>query len=138
MRESQCIFCRISDGTATAHIVWQDADHVAFLDINPITAGHVLLIPRTHVTWVEDLSPDSYAKLFACVRMLAPRVAAAAGAPHTGIAIEGYGVPHVHVHLVPVRRGGDLDPCRQSRASEAELEASAARLRSVLNSFQAR
>lgn len=138
MRESQCIFCRISNGAANAHIVWEDADHVAFLDINPITSGHVLLIPRTHVTWVEDLSPDSYAKLFACVRMLTQRVAAAAGAPHTGIAIEGYGVPHVHVHLVPVWRGGDLDPCRQSRASDAELKASAALLRSVLNSSQTR
>jgi histidine triad (HIT) family protein len=138
MRESQCIFCQISNGTSPAHIVWKDADHVAFLDINPITSGHVLLIPRTHVTWVEDLSPDSYAKLFACVRTLAPRVAAAAGAPHTGIAIEGYGVPHVHVHLVPVWRGGDLDPCRQSGASDAELEASAARLRSALDSYRQR
>ena len=51
----------------------------------------------------------------------APVRARAAGAPHTGIAVEGYGVPHAHVHLVPVWRGGELDPCRQSPASEGAL-----------------
>src|SRR5262245_58574842 len=106
MSDLTCIFCRIVEGTAPAHVVWSDADHVAFLDINPITPGHVLLIPREHVPWVEDLSDDARARLFARVRMLAKSVASAAGAPHTGIAVEGYGVAHTHVHLVPVWRAG--------------------------------
>ena len=132
MTETRCLFCRIVWGHAPAHVVWQDADHVAFLDIKPITAGHVLLIPRDHVAWVDELSAEAHARLFTRVRMLAGPVAAAAGAPHTGIAVEGYGVSHAHVHLVPVWRGGELDPCRQSQASEADLSAAAARLRPLL------
>jgi diadenosine tetraphosphate (Ap4A) HIT family hydrolase len=132
MAETRCIFCRIAAGRAPAHVVWSDAEHVAFLDTRPITAGHVLLIPREHVGWVEELAADAYARLFARVRELARPVAAAAGAPHTGIAVEGYGVPHAHVHLVPVWRGGELDPCRQAPADEAALAAAADRLRAVL------
>jgi histidine triad (HIT) family protein len=132
MTEPRCIFCRIVEGRAPAHVVWEDDEHLAFLDVNPITEGHVLLIPRMHVAWVEDLSADAHARLFARMRALAGPVAAAAGAPHTGIAVEGYGVPHAHVHLVPIRRGGDLDPCRQAPADQAALRAVAARVRAAI------
>jgi histidine triad (HIT) family protein len=128
-----CIFCRIIEGRAPAHIVWSDAEHVAFLDIQPITAGHLLVIPRAHVPWVDELSAEAHARLFARVRELAGPVAHAAGAPHTGIAVEGYGVPHAHVHLVPVWRGGELDPCRQAPASEAELRTAAERLQAAIS-----
>jgi histidine triad (HIT) family protein len=131
MTETACIFCRIADGEAPAHIVWQDSEHVAFLDRSPVTEGHVLLIPRTHVTTIYDLDPPAYARLFERVRVLAPPVAQAASAPRTALAIEGYGVAHAHVHLVPVWRAGELDPCRQAPAREASLQAAATRLRAV-------
>src|SRR5690606_10166880 len=111
---------------------WSDTEHIAFLDIRPITPGHALLIPRSHVSWIEELSANAHAKLFARARDLAKSVAVAAGAPHTGIAVEGYGVPHVHVHLVPIWQGGDLDPCRQTPAGDADLRAAAERLRAVI------
>ena len=134
MTESGCIFCSVVAGSYRAYVVWQDAEHLAFLDINPITSGHVLLVPRAHVPWVDGLSPDAHARLFARVRDLAPSVAMAAGAPHTGIIVEGYGVAHAHVHLVPIWHRGDLDPCRHAPASERDLLAAAERLRAVLTS----
>jgi histidine triad (HIT) family protein len=133
MTEQGCIFCRIVAGQAPAEVVWSDVEHVAFLDRRPITAGHVVLVPRAHVPWVDELSAEAHAKLFARVRELAGSVAMAAGAPHTGIAVEGYGVPHAHVHLVPVWRGGDLDPCRQAPVTAADMHAAAERLRAVLS-----
>ena len=133
MTDSRCVFCLIAQERAPAHVVWRDDEHVAFLDVNPITPGHLLIIPRAHVSWVEELSADAHARLFARVRELARPVAVAAGAPHTGIAVEGYGVPHAHVHLVPVWRGGDLDPCRQAPATEADLRAAAERLRAAIS-----
>ena len=132
MTASSCVFCRIAEAHEQAHLVWSDADHVAFLDTQPITAGHLLLVPRVHVEWVDQLTPEAYAQLFSRVRALAGAVASAAGAPHTGIAIEGYGVPHAHVHLVPVWRGGDLDPCRQASATNEDLHAAAERLRAAI------
>ena len=94
--------------------------------------GHVILIPLEHVPWVDQLAPAAHARLFARVRELVGPVAAAAAAPHTGIAVEGFGVPHAHVHLVPVWRGGELDPCRQAPAAETELRAAAERLRAAI------
>ena len=132
MAEPRCIFCRIVEGRAPAHLVWSDDEHVAFLDVNPITAGHVLLVPRAHVAWVDELSADAHARLFDRVRALARPVAQAAGAPRAAIAVEGYGVAHAHVHLVPVWRGGDLDPCRQAPASNAALCAAAERVRAAI------
>ena len=129
---NDCVFCGIVAGHEPAHIVWQDDEHMAFLDINPITAGHVLLIPRIHVHWVDDLSPDAHARLFARVRELTLPIAAAAGAPRTGIAVEGFGVAHAHVHLVPIRRVGDLDPHRHTPATDVDLKEAAARIRAAL------
>lgn len=132
-RDPSCAFCRIVAGKAPAHVVWADAEHVAFLDRAPITAGHVVLIPRRHVPTVADLDAAEYASLFARVRALAGPVAAAAGAPRTGIAVEGFGVDHAHVHLVPVWRGGDLDPCRQRPADDDALRAAATRVAEALD-----
>lgn len=132
MTDTSCVFCRIAEGRAPAHVVWSDAGHLAFLDTRPVATGHVLLIPREHVPWVDELEPDAHARLFAVVRELARPVAAAAAAPHTGVVVEGFGVPHAHVHLVPIRRGGDLDPCRQAAAAEADLRAAAERIRAAI------
>lgn len=132
MDDSSCAFCRIAAGDAAAHIVWTDAEHVAFLDRSPVAPGHVVVIPRAHAPTVYDLDAGAYERLFARVRALAEPVARAAGAPRAGIAVEGFGVAHSHVHLVPVWRGGDLDPCRQSPATDVALSDAAARLRAAL------
>ena len=132
MDDSSCIFCHIAAGDAPAHVVWTDAEHVAFLDRSPVAPGHVVVIPRAHAPTVDDLDAGAYERLFALVRALARPVARAAGAPRAGIAVEGFGVAHAHVHLVPVWRGGDLDPCRQSPATDAALRDAADRLRTAL------
>jgi diadenosine tetraphosphate (Ap4A) HIT family hydrolase len=137
MTTPPCIFCEILAERAPAYVVWGDDEHLAFLDIHPISPGHVLLIPRAHVEWVEELSPAAHARLFAAARHLAPAIARAADAPHAGYAVEGFGVSHVHLHLVPVRRVGDLDPCRQSPASPSDLSKTAERVRTAIAQLDA-
>lgn len=113
-------------------MVWQDAGHVAFLEVNPMAPGHTVLAPRAHARTVYDLPPDGFAALFAVVHRLGPALARAAGAERAAIAVEGYGIAHAHVHLVPVTGGNQLDPCRQAPAAADDLEEMAARLRRVL------
>jgi histidine triad (HIT) family protein len=127
-----CLLCEIVAGTRRAELVWSDEEFVAFLDAFPITAGHLVLAPRLHEDSVFDLPPQLYARLFERVRMLSGPVAQAQGTPRTGVAVEGFGVAHAHVHLVPVRQGNDLDPCRQAAAGADELEQAAKRLRRAL------
>jgi len=129
-----CIFCRIAEGQVHAHIVWEDAAHLAFLDTSPVTSGHVLLIPRVHVRWVDELTLPAYRQLFECVRQLMRPVAVAAGAPRTGIVVEGFGVAHAHVHMIPIWQRGDLDPGRQYPATVDALQDAAVRLRAAIAS----
>jgi histidine triad (HIT) family protein len=127
-----CIFCEIIAGRAPGEIVWADGDFVAFLDLLPIAPGHTLLVPRSHTPAAFDLPPKLYAALFERARMLQHHIQHTFGSRRVALAIEGFGVDHAHVHLVPVNRAGDLDPCKQETASRDELHAHGERLRATI------
>ena len=101
-----CIFCRIVRGEIPAEVVARDDDALAFLDVQPLADGHVLVVPRAHVARVEDLPAVQAAALFALVHRLAGPTRTAVGAAGTIIGVNdgevtGQTVPHVHVHIVP-------------------------------------
>jgi len=101
-----CIFCRIVDEEIPAEIVARERDVVAFLDVQPLADGHVLVVPRAHEACVEDLQPAQAEALFRTVVRLAGPVRTALDAAGTTIGINngaatGQTIPHVHVHIVP-------------------------------------
>jgi histidine triad (HIT) family protein len=101
-----CIFCRIVSGEIPAEVVAREADAVAFLDVQPLADGHVLVVPRAHVARVEDLDASQSAALFALVHRLAGPVRRAVAADGAIIGVNdgeatGQTIPHVHVHIVP-------------------------------------
>jgi len=101
-----CIFCRIVNGEIPAEVIAREPDVVAFLDVQPLADGHVLVVPRAHAAAVEDLSPEAADALFRTVVRLAGPVREGLGAAGTTIGINngeatGQTVPHVHVHIVP-------------------------------------
>lgn len=132
MERTDCIFCEIVAGRAPAAIVWESSEFVAFLDHRPIQLGHLLLVPRAHVDYLFDLEAPRYRDLWDCARSLAGPLQEATGADRIGVAVEGYGVPHLHIHLVPLRRLGDLDPCKQHRVDRDELNRAAGQIRACL------
>ncbi|MBI4043674.1 MAG: HIT family protein [Candidatus Diapherotrites archaeon] len=123
-----CIFCRVIEGAVPSYKVWEGESFYAFLDINPVNPGHVLLIPKKHVDFVFDLDDDSYQGLFNAAKRLGPLLKKAMNSKRVGMAIEGFGVPHVHVHLVPVNHRNELNPLRARGASQEELKRVAALL----------
>ncbi|WP_418283766.1 HIT family protein [Halorubrum sp. DTA46] len=101
-----CIFCSIVAGDIPARTVHETDDVLAFLDANPLSRGHTLVIPKGHAQHVGDLDDDLAGALFAAVTELTPRVQSAvdADAANVGIndgAAAGQEVPHVHVHIIP-------------------------------------
>jgi histidine triad (HIT) family protein len=101
-----CIFCRIVGGEVRAEIVAREADAVAFLDVQPLADGHVLIVPRSHVPTIEDLEPAAAEALFRLVTRLARPVREALDADGTTIGVNngeatGQTIAHVHVHIVP-------------------------------------
>jgi histidine triad (HIT) family protein len=116
-----CAFCRIVGGKVPAYRVWEDGDFLAFLDTRPINPGHLLLVPRKHVDYVFDLPSTLYHGLFSAAKKLAPVLKVLTEAERVGVALEGFGVPHVHLHLVPLYHANELNPERARSASDGEL-----------------
>jgi len=128
----ECIFCKIINGDVSSNKIYEDERFLAFLDINPINIGHTLLIPKNHVDYVFGMTDDLYGDIFETAKYLAPKIQKATGAKRIGLAIEGFAVPHVHVHLVPLNEGGTLDPCLQKRADDEELRIMAENIKKEL------
>src|SRR3954471_11459516 len=123
-----CVFCEIVAGRIPARTVWEDRDHLLMLDIRPLAPGHLLLIPKKHAEDLFLLPERDYTRLLSRARALAPTLRRATRAKRIGLVVEGFGVPHVHVHLVPVNGAGELNPTRAKPATEAALRALQRRL----------
>jgi histidine triad (HIT) family protein len=109
--EANCPFCRIAAGAEPGHVVWEDEETIAFLDLRPLFHGHVLLIPRRHLETIEDLESKEVEPLFATARMLAKAVRESMDAKGTFVAMNNkvsQSVPHLHVHIVPRTKGDGL------------------------------
>jgi len=102
------IFTRIINHEIPAHIVYEDDRVIAFLDLHPQMEGHTLVVPKTQVDQIWKLSDDDYRYLWEVVKKIGSHIHKVIGSPRVGVAVEGFGVPHTHVHLVPIYNGNDL------------------------------
>jgi histidine triad (HIT) family protein len=106
-----CTFCRIVSAEQAAHTVLEDDDVLAFLDHRPLFPGHTLVVPRAHHETLADLPAEAVAPLFLRARLLSRAVEEAMGAEGSFVAINNkvsQSVPHLHVHVVPRRKGDGL------------------------------
>jgi len=136
---ADCIFCAIVDGEIPGRIVAETDDALAFLDANPLAAGHTLVVPREHHERLHDLSSADSRAVFDLVHDLVPTVEAAVEADGVTVGVNdgtaaGQEVPHVHVHLVPRFRGDGGGPIHavagpRPDLSDDELDAVADRIR---------
>ncbi|GGM84839.1 HIT family protein [Dactylosporangium sucinum] len=129
-----CIFCAIVAGAAEASFVHQDDDVVAFMDLNPVTPGHLLVIPRSHAVGLADLDEFAGAAVWRVAHRLGRVVR------HEGVnlfladgAAAGQEVFHVHLHVVPRYEGDGFKLVVQpGRPTRAELDEMAASIRAAL------
>jgi len=117
-----CIFCRIINKEIPSYIIFEDENTLGVLDRNPINQGHILLIPKTHEEYVFNLPNDTYLQLMKTTKSVATMMKEKTKAKRIGLAIEGFGVPHTHIHLVPVNNGNELNPERAKSATDANLK----------------
>jgi histidine triad (HIT) family protein len=106
-----CHFCQIVSGAAPAAVVFEDATSFGFLDQRPLFPGHTLLIPKDHYETLADLPRALLEPLFANAQLLTRAVEQALAAEGTFVAINNrvsQSVPHLHVHIVPRRKGDGL------------------------------
>jgi histidine triad (HIT) family protein len=106
-----CLFCQIIEDKMPSYVVYEDEHTLAFLDIAPVADGHVLLVPKHHEQFVEDLPEEAYNALFSSLKKLIKPVQAAFDAPACNVGINngpnaGQIIPHVHIHIIPRPRSG--------------------------------
>lgn len=94
-----CIFCQIVAGEIPAEIVWEDENYLAFLDIEPVSKGHTLLIPKKHYRWVWDV-PD-FAGYFEKTKDVKKVLDKKYKSFFMQIGVMGVKAPHAHIHLIP-------------------------------------
>lgn len=106
-----CIFCEIVEGRVSAEVVWRGEGALAFLDHRPLFPGHVLLIPDHHIATLSDLPTGEIGPFFAAAQRVERAVTEALNAEGSFVAINNHvsqSVPHLHLHLVPRRKGDGL------------------------------
>lgn len=121
------VFTMIINGDLPGRFVYSDDDVVAFLTIEPMTAGHTLVVPREEVDKWQDLDPVLFHKVMDVAQRIGKAVCAAFDADRAGVIIAGLEVPHLHVHVFPARdlsdfgfAGVDRNPSAQSLDEAAE------------------
>lgn len=106
-----CIFDRIRDGEVTGHLVADEPDLLAFLDNRPVFAGHTLVIPRSHIATLAELTEEQAASIWSLGRRIAAAMRPGLGAEGAFLALNdeiSQSVPHVHLHVIPRRRRDGL------------------------------
>jgi histidine triad (HIT) family protein len=117
------IFSRIVKGEIPCFKVAEDESHLAFLDIQPVSTGHVLVIPKIEIDYVFDMETEAYASLWIFARKVAVAVKQAVPCVKVGVSVIGLEVPHAHIHLVPMQTMADMNfsrPKLQPNAEELE------------------
>jgi histidine triad (HIT) family protein len=137
MVDDNCIFCRIIGGDEMVSIVHEDESSIAFMDIQPLSPGHTLIVSRDHYATLFDIPDELAAHCIAVAKQIVPGIRRATGADAVNLfsangAVGGQDVSHFHLHLIPVLDGKpfplQLPPDYAAIPSRSELDIMAARI----------
>jgi len=137
MVDESCVFCRIIGGEETVSIVHEDDRAIAFMDIQPASPGHTLVVSRDHYPTLFDVPDDLAAHCLRVAKRIAPGIQRATGAEAVNVfsangRAGGQDVPHFHLHLIPVPDGAEfplqLPPLDAPIPTRSELDVMAARI----------
>ncbi len=103
------IFSKIVSGEIPAYKVAESVDFLAFLDVNPLAEGHVLVIPKKEVDYLFDLDDEIYTELQIFAKIVAIALKKAVPCKKIGVAVIGLEVPHAHIHLIPMNNVNDMN-----------------------------
>ena len=117
-----CIFCKMAKKEINPQIIWENDSYLAFLDQIPVREGHTLIIPKKHTDYVFDLEDEEYTELMLNATGVAKKLKKALNPKRIGIVVEGFGVSHVHVHLIPINNIDELHSDTKKLATGDELK----------------
>lgn len=126
------LFTKIIDGEIPATFVYEDDRCVAFMDIQPLTDGHLLVVPREEVDHWLDLDDDLVSHLFTVAKKLGQAQKKAFGCERVGLIVQGFEVPHVHIHVFPTNQISDFDLANKHDTTAEAREEAASKIKEAL------
>ena len=116
------IFTKIIKGKIPSYKIAENDDYYAFLDINPNSKGHTLVVPKKEEDKIFDLSEDDFLNLMQYARTIAKGIEKAVPCERVGMTVIGLEVPHVHVHLIPLHSMEDATFSKKEKLSAEEFQ----------------
>ncbi len=103
-----CIFCKIVKGELPSNKVYEDSDFLAFLTIEPVSEGHLLVIPKKHVVWMQEADDEMISGIFKLTKKLMLAMKKGLPCDYVLVSVAGKDVPHFHIHLIPRNMNDNL------------------------------
>ena len=127
------IFTRIVKGEIPCYKIAEDDKFLAFLDINPLSEGHTLVIPKLEIDYIFDIEDDLLGEMMVFSKKVARAIDRSVTCKRVGIAVIGLEVPHAHIHLIPINDVGDINFARPKlKLSQEEFRSIAEKIRAAL------
>ena len=119
-----CIFCKIIKKEIPCAKVYEDEDFLAFLDIKPVADGHLLIIPKKHIVWMQEATDEMLGDIFKLSKKFMLVLKNKLPCDYVQVSIVGNEVPHFHIHLVPRHQGDHFRnfPTKEFYSKEKESE----------------
>jgi len=128
------IFTRIINGEIPCYKIAESDKYLAFLDINPVSKGHTLVVPKQEIDYIFDLEDDTLAGLHVFAKKVARAIDTSIPCERVTVAVVGLEVPHAHIHLIPIQSMRDFTFANPKlRLSKEEFESIAEQIRDALN-----
>lgn len=103
------IFSRIIAGEIPCYKVAEDENYFAFLDINPMTKGHTLVVPKVEEDYIFNLNDETLSGMMIFAKKIAKSLEKSVECVRVGVAVIGLEVPHAHIHLIPINKEADMN-----------------------------
>src|SRR3989344_6977149 len=116
-----CIFCKIIAGEAEASKVYEDDQILAFMDIQPVREGQVLVIPKEHIDHFSNIPYELATKIFLKSHHISKIIRASLHNERVGLVVHGYGVPHAHMIVVPQHQEDDITSGRMAKIEDGKV-----------------
>ncbi len=121
------IFSKIISGELPAHVVAEDDEFIAFLDISPLVDGHVLVVPKLEVDYIFDMEDELLGAMMVFAKTVAKKIKSVIPCTRIGVSVIGLEVPHTHVHLIPMNSVSDMNFAKAKLSPDSDYLAQLAK-----------
>ena len=129
---TDCIFCKIVKKEIPANIIYEDENFLAFLDINPVSYGHTLIVPKKHIIWMHEANDSLISEIFKLAKRIMLAIKNGMKSDYVQLSVVGKDVPHFHIHLKPRKLSDDIHDSSTKKYEKGKSEEVALKITQAL------